>query len=55
MRLLTEAKPECYEFLWSHFVLGFGYAEIADAKNPTYDGVRMKVGRCLDDAQALVE
>ncbi len=55
MQLLSEAKPECYEFLWNHFVLGFSYAELAEAKDLTYDGVRMKIGRCLDDAQALVE
>ena len=54
MKLLIEAKPECYEMLWSHFVLGFAYGEIAEAKSLEYDAVRMKVGRCLGEAQAIV-
>lgn len=54
MKLLIEAKPECYEFLWNHFVLGFAYGEIAEAKGIEYDTARMKVGRCLGEAQAIV-
>lgn len=54
MKLLIDAKPECYEFLWDHFVLGFTYGEIAEAKSLEYDAARMKVGRCLGEAQAIV-
>jgi len=54
MTLLIEAKPECYEYLWSHFVLGFSYTEIAEAKGIEYDTARMKIGRCLGEAQAIV-
>lgn len=54
MKLLIEAKPECYEFLWNHFVLGFAYGEIAEAKSLEYDTVRMKIGRCLGEVQSLV-
>lgn len=54
MKLLVEAKPECYELLWHHFVLGFTYGEIAEAKSLEYDTARMKVGRCLGEAQAIV-
>ena len=54
MKLLTVAKPECYEFLWNHFVLGFAYGEIAEDTGLSYDNVRMKIGRCLDVAQSLI-
>jgi RNA polymerase sigma factor (sigma-70 family) len=54
MTLLVEAKPECYEYLWNHFVLGFDYGEIAESKNLAYDNVRMKIGRCLGEVQSLV-
>jgi hypothetical protein len=30
------------------------YAEIAAEQNLNYDAVRMKIGRCLDDARALL-
>jgi DNA-directed RNA polymerase specialized sigma24 family protein len=29
IQLLTSSKPECYEYLWQHFVLGLDYVEIA--------------------------
>lgn len=54
MKLLNEAKPECHEYLWNHFVLGFAYGEIAEARNLTYDNARMKIGRCLGEAQSLI-
>jgi DNA-directed RNA polymerase specialized sigma24 family protein len=54
MNLLTAAKPECYELLWQHYVIGLDYAEIAEARDLTYDGTRMKIGRCLDEARSLV-
>lgn len=33
MKLLTSSKPECYDFLWKHFVFGLGYAEIAEEQH----------------------
>lgn len=54
MKLLRNSKPECEEFLWNHFIFGFEYAEIAGQQNMTYDGVRMKIGRCLEEAKRLV-
>lgn len=54
MKLLAEAKPECSEFLWKHFVLGLDYSELAEERNLSYDNVRMKIGRCLGEAQALM-
>jgi RNA polymerase sigma factor (sigma-70 family) len=54
MKLLTASKPECNELLWRHFVIGWGYAEIAEERGLNYDNVRMKVGRCLDEAKSLV-
>jgi len=54
MKLLTASKPECYDYLWKHFVFGLNYAEIAEERNLNYDNVRMKIGRCLDEAKSLV-
>jgi len=54
MKILAQARPECVEFLWQHFVLGLDYSELAQERNLTYDSVRMKIGRCLGEAQALV-
>ena len=54
MKLLTASKPECYDYLWKHFVFGMAYGEIAQEQNLSYDNVRMKIGRCLDEAKSLV-
>ena len=54
MKLLTASKPECYDYLWQHYVIGFDYTEIAAEQELTYDAVRMKIGRCLETAQNLV-
>lgn len=54
MNLLTQSKPECYDFLWKHFVLGWDYGDIAEERSMSYDNVRMKIGRCLSEAKALV-
>jgi RNA polymerase sigma factor (sigma-70 family) len=54
MKLLTRSKPECYEYLWNHFVFGLDYAEIAEEQNLSYDNARMKISRCLNAAQSLV-
>ena len=55
LNLLTRAKPDCYDYLWNHFVIGLDYAEIAAGQDLTYDNVRMKIGRCLETAQSLVD
>ena len=54
MKLLNSSKPDCYDYLWKHFVFGLNYAEIAEERNLNYDNVRMKIGRCLDEAKSLV-
>lgn len=54
LKMLTNAKPECREYLWNHYVLGQNYAEIAAERKVSYDNVRMKIGRCLDIAQGLL-
>jgi RNA polymerase sigma factor (sigma-70 family) len=54
MQALTISKPECRDYLWKHFVSGFEYAEIAEESGLTYDGVRMKIGRCLEVARTLM-
>lgn len=55
LKRLTRSKPECHEYLWNHFVFGLDYAEIAEQQQASYDSVRMKIGRCLSEAQALAE
>jgi RNA polymerase sigma factor (sigma-70 family) len=54
MNLLASSKPECYDYLWKHFVFGLAYGEIAEEQSLSYDNVRMKIGRCLDEAKSLV-
>jgi RNA polymerase sigma-70 factor (ECF subfamily) len=55
IKLLSAAKPECYDLLWKHFVIGLDYAEIAAEKiNLSYDAVRMQIGRCLEQAKSLI-
>lgn len=54
LNLLAASKPECKEYLWSHYVIGYDYAEIAEEQKLNYDNVRMKIGRCLEAAKALV-
>lgn len=54
LQLLTNSKPECRDYLWQHFVFGMDYREIAEEKNLSYDNVRMKIRRCLDEAKSLV-
>jgi RNA polymerase sigma factor (sigma-70 family) len=54
LKILAEAKPECSEFLWQHFVLGLDYSELAEERQMSYDNVRMKIGRCLGAAQELM-
>jgi RNA polymerase sigma factor (sigma-70 family) len=54
MNLLNNSKPECYDFLWKHFVFGLDYGDIAEERSMSYDNVRMKIGRCLEEAKSLV-
>ena len=54
MNLLTASKPECRDYLWQHYIFGLDYAEIAEERNLNYDNVRIKIGRCLDEAKSLV-
>lgn len=54
LKLLDGSKPECRDYLWNHYVIGFDYGEIAGEQNLNYDNVRMKIGRCLEEAKSLV-
>src|ERR1017187_8920223 len=54
LNLLDRSKPECRDYLWQHYVIGFDYGEIAEEQNLNYDNVRMKIRRCLDEAKSLV-
>jgi RNA polymerase sigma factor (sigma-70 family) len=52
--LLSRSNPDCYEYLWGHFILGLIYGEIAEDQKLNYDNVRMRIGRCLDTARSLI-
>ena len=54
IKLLTASKPDCSDLLWRHYVVGLDYAELAEERNQNYDAIRMKIGRCLDEAKSLV-
>jgi RNA polymerase sigma factor (sigma-70 family) len=54
IKLLTATKPECSDLLWRHYVIGLDYTELAEERNVSYDNVRMKIGRCLDEAKSLI-
>ena len=52
--LLRKSKPPCYDYLWTHYVLGWDLAEVARSFGLSYDAARMQVRRCLELAQALL-
>jgi RNA polymerase sigma factor (sigma-70 family) len=54
LKLLTATKPECNQLLWRHYVIGLSYDDLAEERNTSYDNVRMKIGRCLEEAKSLV-
>jgi RNA polymerase sigma factor (sigma-70 family) len=54
LSLLAAAKPDCQDYLWRHYVLGLDYGEIAAEQGVSYDSARMRVSRCLEEAQALI-
>jgi RNA polymerase sigma factor (sigma-70 family) len=54
LKLLTNSKPECREYLWNYYVFGQKYAELAAEDQLTSNSVRMRIVRCLELAQSLV-
>lgn len=54
MQLLAAVRPECRDLLWSHYLRGLDYGEIAAELAIAYDAARMKVTRCLELARSLV-
>lgn len=55
VNILARLKPDCEEHLWQHYIHGLNYAEIAAENQKTYNGVRMKIERCLEEAQSLAQ
>ena len=53
--LLKKSEPECFELLYNRFVLGLDINEIATARNLSYDAARMRLKRCLDAAQSILQ
>lgn len=54
LKMLARVKPDCDEYLWQHYVFGLDYAEMAAQRQATADSVRMRINRCLEEAQKLV-
>jgi RNA polymerase sigma factor (sigma-70 family) len=54
LSLLKIAKPPCYNYLLSYYILGMDYAEMAEAFSMKYDAMRIKIGRCLKLANSLI-
>lgn len=54
MQLLGRLKAECQTLLWSHYVLGLTYEELAEEVEIAYDAVRMRINRCLETARAAL-
>ena len=54
LQMLDASNPECREYLWQHYVMGVDYGEIAAETGGSYDSVRMRISRCMDEAQTLV-
>lgn len=52
--LMTAAKPEWHELFRQHYFTGPDYAELAEELALPYIGIRMKIGRCLEEARSLV-
>ena len=55
LSLLRASKPECAPLLWQHYVLGFSYPEIGNMLGIAEDVARMRIKRCLERAQQLVQ
>ena|ERR1700722_8114439 len=53
--LLKKSDPDCFELLWSFFILGFNYKKIATQSGLDYDNVRIKIRRCVDYTQTLLD
>ena|ERR1017187_5921312 len=54
LSLLAQRDAECAQLLWLHHVLGWTIIDIAEALQEAYDAVRIRLGRCLQKAQALI-
>ena len=54
MSMLKQSKPDCFDYLWDHYILDVPIEELAEANDATYDAFRMRITRCLETAQNLV-
>ena len=53
LSLLEQARPPCRGYLWSRYIRGMGFREIAKEYGLKYDAARMQVKRCLELAVKL--
>jgi RNA polymerase sigma factor (sigma-70 family) len=54
MKLLINAKPECYDYLMQRFIFQSKVTEIAEERELTPAAAGMKISRCLETVKALV-
>jgi RNA polymerase sigma factor (sigma-70 family) len=55
LKVLARLKPGCDEYLWQRYVFGLDYEEMATPEQITPASMRMRVTRCLEEAQKLIE
>jgi RNA polymerase sigma factor (sigma-70 family) len=55
LKMLARVKPDCDQYLREYYIIGLDYAEIAAQRQATPDSVRMRINRCLDEAQKLMQ
>jgi RNA polymerase sigma factor (sigma-70 family) len=55
LKKLARLKPGCDEYLRQRYIFGLDYAEMAAPEETTPASMRMRVTRCLEEAQKLIE
>jgi RNA polymerase sigma factor (sigma-70 family) len=55
MELLQQANPPCYDYLIQVYFVGWTFEDLAQAQGVSYDAARMRVDRCLDFIQELLD
>jgi hypothetical protein len=51
LNLLASSKPDCWNDLRKHIVVGLDYGEIADKENLIYASARIRIAGCPDPSR----
>jgi RNA polymerase sigma factor (sigma-70 family) len=54
LRVWAAMDPECYRYIWLHFVECWTYAEIGQGEGLSEDATRMRVKRCLAKGREIL-